>query len=225
MRHPLGLGRDPTHVFQGSSRFPSPRSCLHHKSLIYQKTGESSAFRMHFLLFSLQWKCHLSKASCYHAFPMPNTWPPRRGFYLYISSDLYFSFKELHALRHPKCSQHKEVRLHETPPNRTKKKQGRETAPLPTAATVPDNPRPFAGVTRLPRWDPCAQRSSTVAGTAWHSTARHSCPTPAKRPDAATRWHLGPGKAAAVCVWRRIPTPSTEGDKRRRAGGGEGGLS
>lgn len=132
---------------------------------------------MHFLLFSLQWKCHLSKASCYHAFPMPNTWPPRRGFYLYISSDLYFSFKELHALRHPKCSQHKEVRLHETPPNRTKKKQGRETAPLPTVAAVPDNPRPFAGVTRLPQWDPCAQRSSTAAGTARHGTAAPRLPS------------------------------------------------
>lgn len=176
MRHPLGLGRDPTQVFQGSSRFPSPSSCLHHKSLIYQKTGESSAFRMHFLLFSLQWKCHLSKASCYHAFPMPNTWPPRRGFYLYISSDLYFSFKELHALRHPKCSQHKEVRLHEMPPNRTKKKRGRETAPLPTAAAVPNNPRPFVDVTLMS--SPVGPMCPEKQHRGWHGTARHGTAAP-----------------------------------------------
>jgi len=143
MRHPLGPGRAPTHIFQGSSRLPSPRSCLHYKSLIYQKREKSSAFRMHFLLFSLQWKCHLSKASCYHVFPMPNTWPLRRGFYLYIFSDLYFSFKELHALRHPKRSQHKKVRLPEMLPKRTKKNPGRESAQLLTAAALPDNSPPL----------------------------------------------------------------------------------
>lgn len=90
---------------------------------------------MHFLLFSLQWKCHLSKASCYRVFPMPNTWPLRRGFYLYIFSDLYFSFKELHALRHLKRSQHKEVRLHGMPPTRTTKNPG------PGAGAAPSNSR------------------------------------------------------------------------------------
>lgn len=160
MRHPLGPGRAPTHIFQGSSRFPGPRSCLHYKSLIYQKREKSSAFRMHFLLFSLQWKCHLSKASCYHVFPMPNTWPLRRGFYLYIFSDLYFSFKELHALRHPKRSQHKKVRLHEMLPKRTKKKKKKynragSQRSFRWQATLPDNSPPLVDliIIRFLGWD------------------------------------------------------------------------
>lgn len=202
MWHPLGPGRAPMHIFQGSSRFPGPRSCLHYKSL------------MHFLLFSLQWKCHLSKASCYHVFPMPNTWPLRRGFYLYIFSDLYFSFKELHALRHPKRSQHKEVRLHKVPLKRTIKTQGWEPEQLPRAA---NNSAPLVDViTKLflglgPY--PHRSRRPPSAGSA-------AAPAPANQPDAATYWHLGPGKATAVSVWRRILTPATEGDKRRRDGRG-----
>lgn len=209
MWHPLGLGRAPIHVFQVSGAFPGPRSCLHYKSLIYQKTEESSAFRMHFLLFSLQWKCHLSKASCYHAFPMPNTWPPRRGFYLYISSDLYFSFKELHALRHPKRSQHKEVRLHETPWSRTKSRAGSPTAAgwsrtlwrrcchpnPPLEPSCPQQPWQQGQARQLPHACQAARCCHALASGAWKS---------------GHRLHLAAN-----------PDPST-GDKRRRAGGGEG---
>jgi len=50
--------------------------------------------------------------------------------------------------------------------------------------------------------------------------ASTTAPAPANQPDAATYWHLGPGNATAVSVWRRILTPTTEGDKRRIDGRG-----